>query len=254
MTLLQMFRGMVFGAIVLAPVAVMAQPPGPPDDDDAPPPRRRGGARGGENGDGPPGGFGPPPFIAALDADRDGEISAAELSNAAKALKKLDHNGDGVLDRSELEPRVGGPEGFGDEGPGGPPPGGPGAGRRAMGRPRGGPDGTGGGGFGGPGGAGRPPGGGRGGPQIGRVLPPFARDELSLTAQQEKQIAELETMVKGKLESILTSSQLKTLRSSMLHGPGGPGGPGRGPGGGGFGGPPGGGPDDDEPPVRPGRP
>jgi hypothetical protein len=90
------------------------------------------------------------------------------------------------------------------------------------------------------------------------VLPPFARDQLTLSDRQEKQIAELETMVKGKLETILTASQLKTLRESMMRGPGGPGGPGDpgggGPGGRGFGGPPGGGPDDGGAPVRPERP
>jgi hypothetical protein len=60
----------------------------------------------------------PPPIIAALDADRDGIISAEEIANAAKALLQLDKNGDGQLTREELQPEGGPPRG------GGRPPGG----------------------------------------------------------------------------------------------------------------------------------
>ena len=45
--------------------------------------------------------------MAALDTNRDGELSPEEIRNAVAALKKLDHNHDGTLDRSELEPRGG---------------------------------------------------------------------------------------------------------------------------------------------------
>ena len=57
------------------------------------------------------GGFGggfPPEFfpgiviMAALDADKDGALSADEIANAAAALKKLDKNGDGKVDRDEI--------------------------------------------------------------------------------------------------------------------------------------------------------
>ena len=56
------------------------------------------------------GGFGgfppePPPGIvimAALDADKDGALSASEIANAAAALKKLDKNGDGKVGRDEI--------------------------------------------------------------------------------------------------------------------------------------------------------
>ena len=69
------------------------------------------------------------PLIMALDANRDGEISAEEIENAAAALKKLDKNGDGKLTRAELRP-AGAPE-FGGPGRGGfgqgGGPGGPGA-------------------------------------------------------------------------------------------------------------------------------
>ncbi len=46
----------------------------------------------------------PSPVIEALDADDDGEISAEELKNAVAALKSLDKNKDGKLDRKEIHP------------------------------------------------------------------------------------------------------------------------------------------------------
>lgn len=57
------------------------------------------------------GGFGggfPPEFfpgiviMAALDADKDGALSADEIANATEALKKLDKNGDGKVGRDEI--------------------------------------------------------------------------------------------------------------------------------------------------------
>ena len=87
-----------------------------------------------------------PPLIIALDANRDGEISAEEIENATAALKKLDKNGDGKLTRDELRPE--GAPGFG----------GPGQGRLG---------GQGRGGFGQGGGFGAPARGGFGGPGRG---------------------------------------------------------------------------------------
>ena len=54
-----------------------------------------------------------PPIIVALDADKDGVISAEEITNAAKALATLDKNKDGKLTHEELRPPrpEGGPEG-----------------------------------------------------------------------------------------------------------------------------------------------
>lgn len=78
---------------------------------------------------GPPPG-GPPaehrdPLRGALDANRDFELDADEIASAPEAIKKLDKNGDGKLDREELRP------------PMGPPPGGRGPeGRPPEGRPR----------------------------------------------------------------------------------------------------------------------
>ncbi len=65
--------------------------------------------------------------------------------------------------------------------------------------------------------------------QLGRVLPPFAREELNLTQEQELQLDALEKHVKGRLESILTDKQilqLRDIRPPMP--PGGPGAPKRG--------------------------
>ena len=47
------------------------------------------------------------PVMAALDADGNGEISAAEIQGAVAALKKLDKNKDGKLTNDELRPSFG---------------------------------------------------------------------------------------------------------------------------------------------------
>ena len=62
-----------------------------------------------------PEGEGPPMdrIRAALDTDRDGTISAAELSAAPTALAKLDRNGDGMLSADEVRPMRGGMRGGG---------------------------------------------------------------------------------------------------------------------------------------------
>ncbi|MEZ5402964.1 MAG: hypothetical protein R2729_25020 [Bryobacteraceae bacterium] len=86
-------------------------------------PERRGGPGG-------PGEGRPPmmsPGVQALDADRDGTISAAEMKNASSALRSLDKNRDGSLTEDEVRPQFG-PGGRG--GPGGP--GGQGADSAAM--------------------------------------------------------------------------------------------------------------------------
>lgn len=70
--------------------------------------------------------MGPPPVVAALDADRNGVISAEEIENSPEALTELDKNGDGDLTPEELHPRRGRggrpPEGGRQGGQGGPPP------------------------------------------------------------------------------------------------------------------------------------
>jgi hypothetical protein len=65
----------------------------------------------------------------------------------------------------------------------------------------------------------------KGGPppfELGKVLPPFVRDELELTPEQEKQIAALEGEVKEKLSKILTADQKKKIESTRPMGKDGP--------------------------------
>lgn len=63
-----------------------------------------------------------PPLVAALDADKDGTISADELEVSTESLKQLDKNGDGELSPEEIHPHgPPPPPGDGDR-PQGPPP------------------------------------------------------------------------------------------------------------------------------------
>jgi Spy/CpxP family protein refolding chaperone len=96
-----------------------------------------------------------------------------------------------------------------------------------------------------PGGApGAPPPGFPGGPmafpQPGQVMPAFVQEQLKLTAEQKKQIAELQKEIDAELAKLLTAEQKKALQDlrtgpgAVRSGPGGPGGFGPP---GGFGGP-----------------
>ena len=86
------------------------RPPGAPE---APP------AEAPDAGPGPGGPRrGAPPIVAALDANHDGVLDAAELANAPAALLTLDKNGDGQLSHDEIAP----PRPDGRRGPGGPGP------------------------------------------------------------------------------------------------------------------------------------
>lgn len=98
--------------------------------------RPSGGSGGGQSGR--PGS----PVMAALDANKDGELDETELANATAALKALDKNGDGKLSGDEIRPSRGdrgqgggqgggsGGKGGGQGGPGGRQGGGPGGGQR----------------------------------------------------------------------------------------------------------------------------
>ena len=73
---------------------------------------------------GGPGGPGGPPspgfaIFAALDADHNNALSAAEIDNAGAVLKQLDRNGDGKLTPDEFPAGRGGPGGRGPGGRGG---------------------------------------------------------------------------------------------------------------------------------------
>lgn len=77
-----------------------APPPPPPPDGD-----KKGGRRG-PGGPGGPGRGGPPmdPVMLALDADKDGALSSAEIDGAPASLAALDANKDGKLTQDELRP------------------------------------------------------------------------------------------------------------------------------------------------------
>src|SRR5207247_382854 len=77
--------------------------------------------------------------------------------------------------------------------------------------------------------------------QPGEILPAFLQDNLRVSDQQKKQIAELQKDVDGKIERILTEEQRTQLKRFKEAGFGGPGGRAGGPSGrpGGQMGPPG---------------
>ncbi len=114
-------------ALACLAIATASADPGDERPDGPPRGRPHSGRPDGERGRG---GFGhrrggPPliPLMKALDTDEDGEISTAEIENAAVSLKTLDKNEDGKLTHEELRPQFafrGGPEGR--HGRGGPPP------------------------------------------------------------------------------------------------------------------------------------
>ena len=159
--------------------------------------------------------------MMAFDKNKDGELTRDEITDERllKLFDRADKNKDGIVTKEELielakaeAPPAGGGEPGGPGGPGGPGAGGPG-----------GP------GAGGPGGPGRP---GRGGPpKPGQIMPDFMVEQLKLTDDQKKQLAELQKELDGKLDKLLTDDQKKMLKEMKPRGPmGGPGGPG-GPGG-----------------------
>src|SRR5262249_32803502 len=80
------------------------------------------------------------------------------------------------------------------------------------------------GGLGGPGGRGGP-GGFAGPPQPGQIMAPFLQDALRLTAEQKKQMEELQKEVDAKVAKILTDAQKKQMKDMQQgFGRGGPGG------------------------------
>jgi hypothetical protein len=203
------------------PGIVFAQPPGP-----------RRGERGG------PGGGGVEAAVTKLmvfDADKDGKLSQAEVTDTrlTPLWERCDADKDGVVTKDELTAQLTKEA-------------------ATLGSGRGGPGGSGpGGGFGGPGGppAGGPEGGPRfgGPPAPGQILPPFLQEELRLSEAQRQQLTELQKDVDTKLAQILTREQRQQLRDMANRGPRGFGGPG---------GPPAGGPGGNRPPGegRPQRP
>ena len=73
---------------------------GEPNEEPGDPEEGEGPAPGADGGTDRPRVFGP--LATALDTDRDGTVSEAELESAARSLRLLDHNGDGRLSPDEL--------------------------------------------------------------------------------------------------------------------------------------------------------
>lgn len=90
----RLIKSLLIATVSLATLSLVAQ--------DAERPRREGGRPGGPGG--PEGGRprGGSPIVQALDADKNQEISAAEITGAAAALKTLDKDGDGKLVAEEF--------------------------------------------------------------------------------------------------------------------------------------------------------
>ncbi len=55
--------------------------------------------------------------------------------------------------------------------------------------------------------------------ELGRVLPPFLREQLDLSDDQSRKLAELEAEVRQKLEKILTEEQVRRLKELSGKGP-----------------------------------
>jgi hypothetical protein len=68
---------------------------------------------------------------------------------------------------------------------------------------------------------GGPPGREKGPPryELGKLFPPHVRDELRLTPEQAKQLAELEQDVRARLEKILTADQKRQIEEMRPPGP-----------------------------------
>jgi hypothetical protein len=151
-------------------------------------------------------------FVARMmtfDKNADGKLTKDEITDARllRLFERADANHDGIVTKEELlalfakEPQG---RGFGGGGPGG---------------------------FGGPGGGGGPGGFGPrfgGPPRPGQVLPEFMQSQLDLTADQKKELAELQKQVDTRLAKILTADQNRQLKTMARPGPGGFGPPGGG--------------------------
>jgi hypothetical protein len=251
-------------------------------------------AQRGKDGDRPAAASGADAFVAKMmkfDKNKDGKLTKDEITDERllSLFERADANHDGVVTADELKAlytKEGASLGFGRRGRGAPnddfanadDPRGQRRGQPSAGPDRPGPDGPGPGdpdgpgegpgpGPGGPGGFGGGPG---GPPQPGQILPDRLQEMLKLSADQKKQLADLQKVVDDKLAKILTADQQKQLKEMRNrrrprfdggpNGPdGGPGGPGPdGPGGdrpgpsggrgpGDRGGPGGGGPDNAPP-------
>jgi len=161
--------------------------------------------------------------MMAFDKKKDGKLTRDEVTDERlqRLFDQADANKDGVVTKEELMALAAKLDAEGGRGPRGPDDRGPGD--RGPGDR--GPDDRGPGGPGdrGPGGFGPPP-------RPGTILPAFIQDALKLTADQKKQLDELQKEVDAKLDKILTDDQKKQMKEMRPpRGPGGRDGPPPGP-------------------------
>jgi hypothetical protein len=144
--------------------------------------------------------------MMAFDKNKDGKLTREEVTDTrlTRLFERIDADRNDVVTKEELTAFAA--KMAEEDGKGG----GKGKGK-----------GKGGDGFpGGPGG----PGGFRGPPRPGTILPPFLAEQLGLTAEQQKQLAEMQKDVDAKLAKLLTAEQKKKMeefRPGRLGGPGG---------------------------------
>ncbi len=174
---------LVAGLLLVAPIATAQRPGGPGDGNDDLAAR-----------------------MMAFDADKDGKLTRAEVTDARLLglFDRADADKDGTVTQAELTALA----------------------ARERGTPRG---------FGGPGGMMGGP------PRPGEVLPPMLQQRLRLSPEQKAQLAELQKEVDARLAKILDDEQRAQLEQMRNRGPGRPPGGRGGPGGpppGGPGGPP----------------
>jgi hypothetical protein len=166
--------------------------------------------------------------MMAFNKKKDGKLTRDEVTDERllRLFDMADTNKDGIVTKEELMALAAKLDAENAQGPGGDRGGrGPGGDRGPGDRGPGGP-----GGLGGPGGP----------PEPGQILPTFLQEQLKLTDDQKKQLADLQKDVDAKLAKILTDDQKKQLKDMRDNpgrggpggrGPGGRGGPGGGPGG-----------------------
>jgi hypothetical protein len=56
-------------------------------------------------------------------------------------------------------------------------------------------------------------------PEPGTLIPPFVRDKLKLSADQQRRVIALELTMRGKLAKVLTDAQMKTFEDTLKEGP-----------------------------------
>lgn len=194
-----LFPLFVVSAAVWAVTAAWSQPP---EGDERPPCDEKSGVGAGPGG---PGAAMTRPLFQALDADQDGALTPEEFRLAPEMLRRMDASRAARGERPP-GPNGPGPRGFAPRGPGRP----EGLARGDDPRPpRGGP---------------RPDGapGPRRPPTLGDVLPPHVREELDLTEEQDRALANLESETKSKLREILTETQVEQFGAIIRRGPPGP--------------------------------